>query len=106
MQVAESRGELKLLTALQREGLMRDCSYQEVIVLKATVPDFCWRKYKLVAYLDGPPHLKDRVMERDAELRELLRGLGWRVLEFPYVPPLSDSRLKEITTSIQEALPH
>ena len=119
MQVKESAGERKLLIRLQLEGLMKGALWQEPIFLgvkqvladgreveRATIPEVQYPRSLVCLYLDGPPHLKDKVMERDSELRELLRGLGWRVLEFPYTPPLSDARLKEITTSIQEALPH
>jgi len=106
MMVGESSGERRLLVRLQSEGLMGGCFFQRMVILKVTTPDFLWEKQKLAVYLDGPPHLKSHVMERDEELRELLRQRGWRVLEFPYSPPLSESRLREIVEGIREALPH
>ena len=58
-----------------------------------------------IIYLDGiPVHKKDKAIERDEEITDLLTHQGWDVLRIPYNPPLSDKGLKEIMTTIKKFL--
>ena len=75
---------------------------QKPIILKATIPDFCWVNKKKIVYLDGiPVHRKDKQLERDEEIVNLLELQGWDVLRIPYNPPLTEKALKEIIETIR-----
>ncbi len=78
---------------------------QKPIVLKATIPDFCWLNKRKVVYLDGEPvHRDDKIQQKDAEIDELLEAQGWDVLRIPYSPPLTDKALTEILAKIRAFL--
>ncbi len=58
-----------------------------------------------IVYLDGNPvHKKDKAIERDEEITDLLIAQGWDVLRIPYNPPLTDRGLKEIMATIKQFL--
>jgi hypothetical protein len=48
-----STGELQLFRALSLAGLTGGMVTQKPIVLKATIPDFCWPEKRKIVYLDG-----------------------------------------------------
>jgi very-short-patch-repair endonuclease len=74
-------------------------------VLKATIPDFCWPEKRKIVYLDGlQAHSGDEQQKRDGEIEELLEAQGWDVLRIPYEPPLTDSNLQDILTTIKRFL--
>lgn len=78
---------------------------QKPIVLKLTIPDFCWINKRKIVYLDGiQVHLKDKTQQRDEEIDELLEMQGWDVLRIPYDPPLGEKELLEITAKIKNFL--
>jgi very-short-patch-repair endonuclease len=100
-----SRGELQLFAALSGAGLTCGMVTQKPIVLKATIPDFCWPEKRKIVYLDGiQVHSSDAQQERDEEVRELLEAQGWDVLRIPYDPPLTDAKLEEILETIKKFL--
>ncbi len=75
---------------------------QQPIILKATIPDFCWVNLKKVVYLDGRQvHKKDKQLQKDEEIVELLELQGWEVLRIPYDPPLKPSEVQEIVETIR-----
>ncbi len=58
-----------------------------------------------IVYLDGNPvHRKDKQIERDEEIDNLLTAQGWDVLRIPYNPPLTDKGLQEIMLTIKRFL--
>lgn len=75
---------------------------QQPIILKATIPDFCWVNKKKVVYLDGRQvHKKDKQIQKDEEIVELLELQGWDVLRIPYDPPLTPIEIQEIVDAIR-----
>jgi very-short-patch-repair endonuclease len=100
-----STGELQLFRALSLAGLTGGMVTQKPIVLKATIPDFCWPQKRKIIYLDGlQVHSSDAQQKRDEEIQQLLELQGWDVLRIPYEPPLTDARLAEILTTIKRFL--
>ena len=100
-----SQGEIQLFKALSLAGLTTGMITQKPIVLKATIPDFCWVNKRKIVYLDGVQvHQDDRTQQRDREIDEMLEGQGWEVLRIPYEPPLTDKTLEEIITTIKKFL--
>ena len=86
-------------------GLTSGMMTQKPIILKSTVPDFCWAEKRKIVYLDGNPvHRKDKQLERDSEIDELLELQGWDVLRIPYDPPLTQKGLAEIMATIKRFL--
>jgi very-short-patch-repair endonuclease len=78
---------------------------QKPIVLKATIPDFCWPEKRKIVYLDGlQAHSGDEQQQRDEEIRTLLEAQGWDVLRIPYEPPLTDAGLQKVLTTIRRFL--
>jgi very-short-patch-repair endonuclease len=58
-----------------------------------------------IVYLDGNPvHKKDKAIERDEEITDLLIAQGWDVLRIPYNPPLTDKGLQAIMATIKQFL--
>jgi very-short-patch-repair endonuclease len=58
-----------------------------------------------IIYLDGiPVHKKDKAIERDEEITDLLIAQGWEVLRIPYQPPLTDKGLRAIMATIKKFL--
>ncbi|MCW3999855.1 MAG: endonuclease domain-containing protein [Candidatus Bathyarchaeota archaeon] len=100
-----SRAELQLFQALSNTGLTGGMVTQKPIILRSTIPDFCWVEKRKVVYLDGiPVHRKDRQIENDKEITELLELQGWEVLRVPYDPPLTNKALAEIMQTIKRFL--
>jgi very-short-patch-repair endonuclease len=100
-----SKGELQLFRALSLAGLTGGMVTQKPIVLKATIPDFCWPQKRKIIYLDGlQAHAGDEQQKRDEEIQELLEAQGWDVLRIPYEPPLTDANLHEIMKTIKQFL--
>jgi very-short-patch-repair endonuclease len=100
-----SNAELQLFQALSSAGLTGGMVTQKPIVLKATMPDFCWPEKRKVVYLDGnQAHAGDEQQERDEEIQDLLETQGWDVLRIPYEPPLDDKNLQEILATIKRFL--
>jgi very-short-patch-repair endonuclease len=100
-----SRAEIEVFKALSASGLTRGMVTQQPIILKSTIPDFCWMEKRKIIYLDGNPvHKKDKTIERDEEITDLLIAQGWDVLRIPYNPPLTERGLKEIMATIKRFL--
>ena len=100
-----SNAEIELFKALSLAGLTGGMVTQKPIVLKSTIPDFCWPEKRKMVYLDGlQAHSGDEQQERDEEIRELLEAQGWDVLRVPYEPPLNDANLREILGTIKRFL--
>lgn len=100
-----SNAEIEVFKALSVEGLTCGMVTQQPIVLKSTVPDFCWSGKRKIVYLDGAQvHVKDKARQRDEEIDELLEMQGWAVLRIPYVPPLTEKALQEIMGTIKKFL--
>lgn len=75
---------------------------QKPIILRATIPDFCWVEKKKIVYLDGKQvHRKDKQIEKDEEIVNLLELQGWDVMRIVYDPPLTANELKEIVETIR-----
>ena len=100
-----SNAEIELFKALSIAGLTGGMVTQKPIVLKSTIPDFCWPEKRKIVYLDGlQAHSGDEQQERDEEIRELLEAQGWDVLRISYEPPLNDANLREILATIKRFL--
>ena len=105
MHPSVSNGELQLFRALSGAGLTTGMVTQRPIILKTTIPDFMWAEKRKVIYLDGiQVHSKDKQIDKDAEIDELLELQGWEVLRIPYSPPLTDKALSEIMVTIKKFL--
>jgi very-short-patch-repair endonuclease len=46
-------------------------------------------------------HRKDKQLEKDEEIVNLLELQGWEVLRIPYNPPLTEKTLKEVIETIR-----
>ena len=100
-----SRAEIEIFKSLSIAGLTNSMVTQQPIILKSTIPDFCWMEKRKIVYLDGKPvHRKDKQIERDEEIDNLLTAQGWDVLRIPYQPPLTDKGLQEIMATIKRFL--
>ena len=100
-----SNAEIELFKALSLAGLTGGMVTQKPIVLKATIPDFCWPEKRKIVYLDGlQAHSGDEQQERDEEIRELLEAQGWAILRIPYEPPLTEANLREILATVKRFL--
>jgi very-short-patch-repair endonuclease len=100
-----SRAEIEVFKALSMSGLTCGMVTQQQIILKSTIPDFCWIQKRKIVYLDGiQVHKKNKVTERDEEITDLLTAQGWDVLRIPYIPPLTEKGLKEIMAMIKHFL--
>jgi len=98
-----SRAEIEVFKALSGLGLTGGMVTQKPIVLKMTVPDFCWTERRKVVYLDGRQvHSTDKVERRDAEIDELLDLQGWDVLRIVYDPPLTGEKLRQVVALIRD----
>ena len=97
-----SKAEIEVFKALSTAGLTSGMMTQKPIILKSTIPDFCWADKRKIVYLDGKPvHSSDKQIERDNEIDELLTAQGWDVLRIPYNPPLTEKGLQEIMSTIK-----
>ena len=75
---------------------------QKPIVLKATIPDFCWVNKRKIVYLDGiQVHQKDKTQQKDEDIDNMLEAQGWDVLRIPYEPPLTDNEMIKIMGTIK-----
>jgi very-short-patch-repair endonuclease len=100
-----SNAEIEVLRALSNTGLTEGLITQRTIVLKSTIPDFCWPEKRKVVYLDGSQvHKKSKQEERDREIDDLLVVQGWEVLRIPYEAPMSKKTLENVMSSIKEFL--
>ena len=100
-----SKAEIDIFKALSAQGLTGGMITQQPIILKSTIPDFCWMEKRKIVYLDGNPvHKKDKQLERDEEIDNLLTQQGWDVLRIPYDPPLTEKGLTKIMEQIKEFL--
>ena len=98
-----SKAEIEVFKALSAAGLTSGMVTQKPIVLKLTMPDFCWLNKRKAVYLDGlQAHSGDKQQERDEEICELLEDKGWEVLRISYEPPLSEKELQKIVASIKD----
>ncbi len=100
-----SAAEIEVFKALSAEGLTGGLLTQNPIILKSTVPDFCWPLKHKVVYLDGRQvHSSDKAERRDEEIDNLLELQGWDVLRIPYDPPLTAKALKIVKAQIKDFL--
>ncbi len=100
-----SQAELAVFQALSMAGLTGGMVTQKPIILRSTIPDFCWVEKRKIVYLDGTPvHNKDKQIQRDSEIDELLELQGWDVLRIPYDPPITERGLAEILARIKRFL--
>jgi very-short-patch-repair endonuclease len=97
-----SNGEILVFAALSKANLTSGMVTQQTIILKATLPDFCWPLKKKAVYLDGVQvHRKAHVERRDEEINHLMEQKGWQILRIPYEPPLTQQEIHAITQQIQ-----
>ena len=100
-----SKAEIDLFKELSAARLTDGMVTQKTIVLKSTIPDFCWQNKRKIVYLDGiQAHLSDKQKKSDQEIDEMLTAQGWDVLRIPYDPPLTAKNLKEATEIIRKFL--
>ena len=100
-----SQAEIALFHALSKAGLTTGMVTQKPIILKSTIPDFCWANKRKIVYLDGNPvHLKDKQQQKDSEIDQLLEAQGWDVLRIPYQPPITEKTLAQMMATIKNFL--
>ena len=100
-----SRAEIEVFKELSMAGLTGGMVTQQPIILKSTIPDFCWLNKRKIVYLDGlQAHSSDKQQQHDEEIFDLLTAQGWDVLRIPYEPPLTQKGLQEIMTTIKRFL--
>ena len=100
-----SKAEIEVFKALSMAGLTSGMVTQKTIILKSTIPDFCWVNKRKIVYLDGAPvHSSDKQQQHDNEIFDLLTSQGWDVLRIPYEPPLTEKGLQEIIAAIKRFL--
>lgn len=104
MKVSVSDAEIRLRKKLTEKQLTKGLKTDSMVVLRFTVPDFQWNFKKLAVYLDGEQVHKGKKLERDEEIDFMLERLGWTVLRFRYKAPISEQKLEEITSKIEEQL--
>lgn len=98
-----SKAEIEVFKALSAAGLTNGMVTQRTIVLKFTVPDFCWLNKRKIVYLDGlQAHSGDKKQKQDKEISEMLEANGWEVLRIPYDPPLTEKTLKQTIDTIRK----
>jgi very-short-patch-repair endonuclease len=98
-----SKAELQVFKALSEAGLTRGMVTQKTIVLRITIPDFCWLNKRKAVYLDGvQAHSGDKQKQLDEEICEMLESKGWEVLRITYEPPLSGKELQKIIKTIKK----
>ncbi|HKM60678.1 MAG TPA: DUF559 domain-containing protein [Candidatus Acidoferrales bacterium] len=100
-----SQAEMALFNELSKAGLTSGMVTQKPIILKSTIPDFCWINKRKIVYIDGVPvHSSDKQQQRDSEIDELLEAQGWEVLRIPYQPPITAKGLAEMMVTIKRFL--
>ena len=97
-----SRAELAVFAKLSYIGLTRGMVTQKPIILRSTIPDFCWPEKRKAVYLDGiQVHASEKAEQRDSEIDELLELQGWQVLRIRYQPPLIGKALNGVVEQIK-----
>ena len=72
-----SKAEIEVFKALSMAGLTSGMVTQKTIVLKSTIPDFCWLNKRKIVYLDGlQAHSSDKQQQHDEEIFDLLTAQG------------------------------
>jgi len=100
-----SRAEIDVFKALSGLGLTGGLVTQKLLILKFTIPDFCWAEKKKAVYLDGRQvHSSDKAQQRDEEIDNLLELQGWDVLRIVYDPPLTGEKLRRVVAQIRDFL--
>jgi very-short-patch-repair endonuclease len=100
-----SNAEIEVFKTLSIQNLTESMVTQQPIILKSTIPDFCWFNKKKIVYLDGSQvHKKDKALQRDEEIDELLELQGWEVRRIRYDAPLSGTELRRVIAEIKEFL--
>jgi len=100
-----SQAEIAVFNELSKAGLTSGMVTQKTIILKSTIPDFCWMNKRKIVYLDGAPvHSSDKQQKHDNEIDELLEAQGWEVLRISYQPPITEKGLAEILATIKAFL--
>jgi len=100
-----SKAEIDVFKALSATNLTAGMITQQPIILRSTIPDFCWVEKRKIVYLDGNPvHKKDKQLQKDEEIDELLEMQGWDVLRIPYDPPLTEKGFQKILSEIRRFL--
>jgi len=100
-----SQAEIAVFRALSMAGLTGGMVTQKTIILKSTIPDFCWINKRKIVHLDGTPvHCSDKQQKHDNEINELLEDKGWQILRIPYQPPLTEKGIEEIVATIKRFL--
>ena len=100
-----SQAEIAVFNELSKAGLTSGMVTQKTIILKSTIPDFCWINKRKIVYLDGTPvHSSDKQQKHDNEIDKLLEAKGWEVLRIPYQPPITEKGLAEILATIKAFL--
>lgn len=98
-----SKAEIEVFKALSAARLTNGMVTQKTIVLKSTIPDFCWLNKRKIVYLDGlQAHSGDKKQKQDTEIAEMLTANGWEVLRIHYDPPLTEKTLKETIAIIRK----
>jgi len=79
---------------------------QEILKFRVhgTTVDGLWNHFNLVTFYDGPHHLKDRQQWKDEQIDKVLLARGFTVLRFPYQPPISKQRRKQIIETLKNIL--
>ena len=100
-----SAAEIEVFKALSAEGLTDGLLTQKPIILKSTVPDFCWPLKRKIVFLDGRQvHSSNKTERRDEEIDNLLELQGWDVLRIVYDPPLAAKALENVMAQISDYL--
>jgi very-short-patch-repair endonuclease len=96
-----SNAELEIFKGLSSRGLTRGMTTQQLIILKATIPDFTWNEKRKAVYLDGE-QVHRKKQDWDEAVVVMLEEKGWQVLRIPYSAPLTKEKLAEALDEIQE----
>ena len=100
-----SVAEIEVFKALSAEGLTGGLVTQNPIILKSTVPDFCWLKHKVVFFWTAGKYTHPtRLERRDEEIDNLLELQGWDVLRIVYDPPLTAKALEVVMAQVKDFL--
>jgi very-short-patch-repair endonuclease len=93
--------EQELAIKLQEDRI----SYQTQVEIPVTTADFYFPldPRPLLVFVDGRVHLRSTQMEKDEELRSLLRKRGYRVLELFY-NNYSDTKRDELYHQVLDSL--
>lgn len=129
LNVKVSNAELQVKIELQNRHLLRHLESEGTVILFTeegiefvakekftkkmveeseglTIPDFLpKRRYGIHPfYLDGPPHKRNGVRERDERIDETLRSYGVDPTRFSYTPPLPKYLRNQICDRIEGVL--